>query len=323
MKSVLVSIVTHNSSTTIAECLQSLLAQTCRDFHVVIADNASGDDTVAKIRRCDVEVLKNSSNLGFCVAHNQVVEQFPSDYVLVLNPDLQLAPDFLEELLSGIGRSKSIGTACGKLLRLRNGERTNLVDSAGIILLRNQRHLDRGAGETDSGQYDAPGFVFGATGAAVLYRRTFLEDVRESTGFFDSNFFAFREDADLSWRGQWLGWKCLYWPPAVGWHERRVTPERRRHLPPEINYHSVKNRFLMRIKNLDRKSYGRHFLSITLRDIGILSYLLFRERTSLPAFTFVAKHYREYMTLRHQLMRRRRAAPDQVGAWFTKKIEPL
>ncbi|HEY3130456.1 MAG TPA: glycosyltransferase family 2 protein [Acidobacteriota bacterium] len=323
MKSVLVSIVTYNSSTTIAGCLESLQAQTCRDFLVVIADNASADDTIEKIQRFEAEVLKNRSNLGFCVAHNQVIERFPSDYILVLNPDLQLAPAFLEQLLSGIGRNEAIGTACGKLLRLRNGERTSIVDCAGMVLRPNQRHLDRGAGEIDHGQYDAPGFVFGATGAAVLYRRTFLEDVRQSTGFFDSNFFAFREDADLSWRGQWLGWKCLYWPAAVGWHKRRVTPERRRRLPPEINYHSVKNRFLMRIKNLDGKNYARHFASITLRDIAVAGYTLLLEWSSLPAFAFVARHYRKYRILRRELMQRRRATPNQVGEWFMKEIELL
>ncbi|HEV8132170.1 MAG TPA: glycosyltransferase family 2 protein [Acidobacteriota bacterium] len=323
MPSVLVSIVTYNSAAHVTRCLQSLLGQKYTDFQVVVADNASQDETIKAVRKFDVALLVNPSNLGFCTAHNRVIQQFQSDYVLVLNPDVQLAPDFLRELVSAVKRDANIGTVCGKLLRLQRGNHANVIDSAGMVLRRNQRHLDRGAGKIDTGQYDTAGFVFGASGAAALYCREFVEDVRCGGDFFDSNFFAFREDADLSWRAQWLGWKCLYWPAAVAWHERRVTPERRRHLPPEINYHSVKNRFLMRIKNLDGRNYLRHFLPITVRDFGIFAYVLSREQSSLPAFSFVLKHYGEYYQLRKELKRRRRVDSRIAGRWFEKEIEPL
>ena len=82
-----------------------------------------------------------------------------------------------------------------------------------------------------------------------MFRRPFVEAVSVDGEFFDEDFFAFREDADLAWRAQLMGWKCLYVPSAVAWHVRRVTPERREQLPHEINWHSVKNRFLMRGKN--------------------------------------------------------------------------
>ena len=93
------------------------------------------------------------------------------------------------------------------------------------------RHLDRGGEERDSGQYDRAQWVFGATGAAAMFRRSFVEAVSVNGQFFDEEFFSYREDADLAWRGQLMGWKCLYEPSAVAWHVRRVTPERRESLP--------------------------------------------------------------------------------------------
>ena len=93
-----------------------------------------------------------------------------------------------------------------------------------------------------------------------------LQDIADESQYFDENFFAYREDADLAWRAQWLGWSCLYIPEATGYHIRRVLPERRAGLPDAINMHSFKNRFLLRIKNMDFGTYSRFFIPITLRD---------------------------------------------------------
>ena len=87
------------------------------------------------------------------------------------------------------------------------------------------------------------------SGAAGFYRRAALESARISTGYFDSDFFLYREDADLAWRLPKLGWRCLYVPAAVACHRRRNLPERRRRMSALANMHSVKNRFLLRINN--------------------------------------------------------------------------
>ncbi len=79
-----------------------------------------------------------------------------------------------------------------------------------------------------------------------------IEDISIQGEFFDPDFFVYREDADVAWRAQLMGWRCIYTPLARGYHVRNVLPGNRRALPPEINMHSVKNRFLMRIKNMTR-----------------------------------------------------------------------
>ena len=150
-----------------------------------------------------------------------------------------------------------IGTVCGKLLTMTSHfeipERP-VVDSTGIYFNPMLRHLDRGSQEVDNGEYLQYEFVFGATAAAALYRRAMIDDISLDGEFFDSDFFVYREDADVAWRAQLMGWKCLYAPYARGYHVRKVLPGNRRALPPEINMHSVKNRFLMRIKNISPRS---------------------------------------------------------------------
>ena len=90
-----------------------------------------------------------------------------------------------------------------------------------------------------------------------------IDDISIQGEFFDPDFFVYREDADVAWRAQLMGWRCLYTPLARGYHVRNVLPGNRRALPPEINMHSVKNRFLMRIKNMTPDLYRRNWLSIT------------------------------------------------------------
>ena len=128
------------------------------------------------------------------------------------------------------------------------------MDSTGIYFTPMLRHLDRGSQEVDNGHYLNYEYVFGATAAAALYRREMIEDISMDGEFFDSDFFVYREDADVAWRAQLLGWRCLYTPHARGYHVRNVLPGNRRALPAEINMHSVKNRFLMRIKNMTGRS---------------------------------------------------------------------
>ena len=142
---------------------------------------------------------------------------------------------------------------CGKLLTMTSHfeiPAKPVVDSTGIYFNPMLRHLDRGSQEVDNGHYLQYEYVFGATAAAALYRRAMIEDISLDGEFFDSDFFVYREDADVAWRAQLMGWKCLYAPYARGYHVRKVLPGNRRALPPEINMHSVKNRFLMRIKNI-------------------------------------------------------------------------
>jgi GT2 family glycosyltransferase len=194
-----------------------------------------------------------------------------------------------------------------------------VIDSTGIYFVRNLRHFDRGSEELDQGQYDQCAYVFGATGAAALYRRKMIEDVSINQEFFDEDFFAFREDADLSWRAQLMGWKCLYVPAAVAWHVRRVTATRWDQLPLVINWHSAKNRFLMRAKNISGRLYARLVFPVTLRDLQILAYCLLRDRRYLSALAYAWKHRDTLKDKRRQVQARRRVPDWELARWFSNR----
>jgi GT2 family glycosyltransferase len=187
------------------------------------------------------------------------------------------------------------------------------------------RHFDRGWHEPDGNRFEHPQYVFGASAAAALYRRQMIEDISVDGDLFDPDFFAYREDADVAWRAQLLGWRCIYTPTAVAYHVRTVTPGSRRRVPAIINMHSVKNRFLMRIKNATPDLYRRYWLPMTARDLVVVGGCLLAEPRSLVAFWQVVKGFRRVLRQRRLIMSRRRASDEVLARWFSFQpaAEPL
>ncbi len=322
-----VLICTFNSCRVLPACLRALEQQSCGPLEIVIVDNASGDGTrdfLARLQPPKYQVILNESNMGFAAAQNQAIRKARGQWLCSLNADVVLSPDFFSQLLRAAELDEGAGVLCGKLLRWNPGgepEFSSRLDSTGIYFTPSLRHFDRGGEEDDRGQYQQMQYVFGATGAAAFYRRALVEDVSVEGEFFDEDFFAYREDADLAWRAQLLGWKCLYVPAAVGWHERRVTPERFWQLPLLINWHSVRNRFLMRLKNATLGTCLRLFLPVTFRDLTIIGYCVLADRRFLSAFAFVWRNRQRTLRKRRIIQARRRVREAEIRSWFRDRPE--
>ena len=317
-----VTIVTYNSGRFIKRCLESVLAQEYPNTEILVIDNASTDGTLDILEQFEdrCQIVYNSENIGFAAAQNQAIQLSGGEWVLTLNPDVLLLPNFIQALVEAGHIDPKVGTVCGKLLTILASfdlPEKQLVDSTGIYFTPMLRHLDRGSQEVDNGHYLNYEYVFGATAAAALYRRKMIEDISIGDEFFDPDFFVYREDADVAWRAQLFGWRCIYTPHSRGYHVRNVLPGNRRALPPAINMHSVKNRFLMRIKNMTGDLYRRNWLSITARDLVVLGCCLVREHSSLKAFWYVAGNWRRVMLKRQEIMKRRRVNDEYIASWFS------
>jgi len=318
---VLVSIVTFNDAAWLAACLESVFAQSV-PVQVTVFDNDSVDSSREVAQRFPVKLVASPQNLGFSVAHNRNILSEDSPYVLVLNPDTILDSSFVEALLAVFRDVRRAGMAGGKLRRLdpAGGVATKaglpVLDSTGVYFTPAQRHFDRGSDEPDAGQYEKRQLMFGITGAAVLYSREMVEDIRDGDEVFDEDFFAYREDVDLAWRAQLRGWKAVYEPAARGLHRRSVLPANRRAVSAVLNRHSLKNRYLMRIKNIDSAVRRRCFPYMWLRDAGILAYALLKERSSLPAYAEVRKLRPRFEKKRAFVQSRRTVPPAEMAKWF-------
>ncbi len=316
-----VTIVTYDSGRFIKRCLESVLEQRYPLKEVIVVDNASTDGTIDILEQFEgrCQIYYNEENVGFAAAQNQAIKLSNGDWVLTLNPDVLLLPNFIQAMVDAGQFDSAIGSVCGKLLTMSAHFEipdNPVVDSTGIYFNPMLRHLDRGSQEVDNGHFLQYEFVFGATAAAALYRRAMIDDVSVGGEFFDTDFFVYREDADVAWRAQLLGWKCLYVPYARGYHVRKALPGNRRALPPEINMHSVKNRFLMRIKNITPHLYLRNLFSITARDFLVVMCCLLWEHSSLKAFWLLARNLKSVISKRRIVQERKRVSDEYMAAWF-------
>lgn len=298
-----VVLVTWNSAQYLRRCLDGFRRQTHRAVELVAIDNASSDDTLS-ILEADT-LIRNHTNRGFSAAVNQGIAVARGEYVLLLNPDCFLEAEYIERLVAALERMPDAGSATGMLIR---ADGSDAIDTCGIRMTRTGRHLDI--------DVRVDGEVFGVSGAAAMHRMSFLRDVAIDGEVLDEDFFAYREDADLAWRGRLFGWRAWCEPRAVAYHVRRVTPEARRALPADINMHSVKNRFLLRIKNEGAYLALRNAPFELARDLVVLLAALTIERTSLPAFSWLWRNRACVIAKRRAIQQRRKVSDRELARWF-------
>jgi GT2 family glycosyltransferase len=315
---VTVGLVTWNSAPHLPACLEALADQRYRRLELVVVDNASSDDSLSLVaaRWPAAAVKRNSVNEGFSAAHNRAIRQSSGVYYLALNPDVVLDPYYLARLVESLERGPQHGSAGGKLWQTPSPGGPKRIDTAGLYLGRNRRQLLRGRDEIDRGQYDQPAEVFGVDGAAPLYRRAMLDDVAERGEIFDPAFFAYKEDVDLAWRARHLGWSAWYEPAAQAYHARAFKPGTRGPGDRDRRRYSVRNRYLLLIKNETMVGLKRDWLPILAYDVGIIGYLLLREPSSLRAFWDLVRLWPGMLKKRRALMQRSRVAPAELLTWF-------
>ncbi len=321
---VTVVLITWNSAPYLPRCLDGIAGQSWRDLELIHIDNGSGDGSPSRVRERfpSCTQILNGENRGFSAAVNQAARLAKGDFLLLCNPDAYLAADYASRLVEALQNAgPSFGMATGKLLRARGHaiEPTGAIDSLGIRMTRSGRHLDIDA-------LPVPGYplsparplceVFGVSGAAGMYTKEFINDVTINGEFLDEDFFVYREDADVAWRGRLFGWRAVADPEAVAYHVRLVTPAARRSLPAAINMHSVKNRFLLRLKNEGLYLALRNAPFEIGRDLLVLGAVTTVERSSLPALKWLWKNRKRIREKRRSVQQRRRVSDRQLARWF-------
>lgn len=285
-----VHVVTYNSAATLETCLKAVQAQSYQDLTVLVIDNASQDDSAEIARRMGVQVNVNAENVGYAAAHNQAIDATESDYVLTLNPDVQLQPDFLREMVTALDANPQLGSAAGCLMRVEAlGAAPTHLDGVGLMMTRSRRQRLIGEGLPVEQRPTEALPIFGPDGAAAFYRRAMLDDIRVMGEVFDTDFFMHKEDVDVCWRAQLRGWQALYVPGAVAQHVRGFRPGQRQRVSPYMRFLGVRNRYLLLLKNEIPAEFWRDAPAIVAYDLGIFAYVLLREPRSLRSYWSVLR----------------------------------
>src|SRR3990167_2777272 len=311
-----VIIINRNGRKFLNGCIDSVKIQSHNKIEMILIDNASTDESLTFVRHNykDLTIIANSNNEGYSKAANTGIVKSKGEFILILNPDVVLEPNYIESCLISIKKDSKIGSVSGKLLRFRTDDNHDYIDSTGLILCQNiRRPLDRGQNQRDNGQYNKEEYIFGVNGAAPFYRRVMLEDVKIVDEYFDEEFFAYYEDVDLAWRAQLLGWKCYYTPFAVAYHYRS-------YLKSEVGntgkLHAVKNRYLLYLKNEFIVSFLKHLpANLLVETIRLLRYFL-RERDVLTGVKSVYLYILPTLKKRAFIMKKIRVNRKYMESWY-------
>jgi GT2 family glycosyltransferase len=211
-------IVNWNGAQHLPVCLNALRAQTYRHFEIIIADNASHDESLALLARDypEVKVVALSKNLGFTGGNNAGICAAQGEFIVLLNNDTEADPHWLEEISAAFERHPEAGMVASKMKLF---DRRDTFHAAGDFYRLDGMPGNRGVWEIDRGQYDREEYVFSACGGSAAYRRSMLDQI----GLLDEDFFYSCEDIDLAWRAQLAGWKCVYAPKALVYHKLSAT----------------------------------------------------------------------------------------------------
>lgn len=237
-----VLIVNWNGLAHLADCLDSLAAQTFRDFEVILVDNGSKDGSVEFVRGRYpwVYLIPLPENTGFATGNNLGFQQARGDCIVALNNDTRVAPDWLEVLLRVADARPGVGMVASRVCSFFDPD---LIDSIGMDVcadgmargrFRNRRWSQLRLPEVDE--------ILIPSACAALYKREMLAE----TGFFDDDFFAYAEDVDLGLRGRLAGWEAVAATGAVVYHKYSQTSGS---LSPFKVYLVERNHYWVALKN--------------------------------------------------------------------------
>ena len=230
-----------NGKKFLAECIDSLKAQTFNDFETILVDNGSTDGSqefVAGRYGDSIRVIRSSKNLGYTGGNNIGIRSARGRYIVLLNNDTKVEPTWLEELVKGIGPDPRVGMWASKIYSYF---RKNQIEAVGELIYWDGLNRARGQYEQDRGQYEKVEEIFFPPGCGGMFRKAVFEEI----GLFDEDFFAYGDDAEIGIRARLAGWSCYYIPKAILYHKNSGSTGQ---YSPFKAFYVERNRFWITIK---------------------------------------------------------------------------
>lgn len=290
-----IQIVTWQSAAVIDACLASLAAQTSRAFEVIVVDNASTDESADRVESWRphlpaLTVVREAVNQGFCGGQNRALARATGDWILFLNPDVELPPQFVADALRVCERVPPGVGAVAPCIFLPDGR----LDSTGLAMDRFRRAYDRDRGAPAARRMLASRSVLGCTGAAALLRRAMLDDIAIDGVALDEALFAYYDDLDVAWRATLGGWTCQYEPALLAVHRRGARNSVRGVAGrPTRTYDqvlSVRNRLLVMARCDRRRDVAGALLWLVPFELARVGYLAVRSPRVLIAYVEALRH---------------------------------
>jgi GT2 family glycosyltransferase len=298
-----VVIINFNGRKYLEKFLPSVLAGTYSSLEVIVADNASTDESLAFLRQFypSVRIIELSVNYGYAAGYNEALKEVKSDYYVLLNSDVEVTPGWIEPVIELMEKDKQIGACQPKILSYHQRNQFEYAGGAGGWIDCLGYPFARGRifdiCEVDSGQYNDIEKIFWASGAALFVRAELFHLARG----FDTYFFAHMEEIDFCWRLQLMGYGIYACPTSVVYHvgggtlpkgnERKVFLNFRnnmimlaKNLPKRQSFWKIPLRILMDFISAFKSLFAGqfvYFVAVGEAHLAFFKWLLFKRRNSV------------------------------------------
>lgn len=307
-----VIVVNWNDLHHLKRCLPSLARQNYPNCEVLVVDNGSIDGSVEFIEQefPEVKVIKNGQNLGYAGANNVGFKLAKGEFIAVLNPDTEVDPDWLRELIVALQEEPQAGLATPKILLMDHPERINTCgNEISFTGLAYCRGLDQPAD-----MYQEREIISAVSGAAFVIKRSVLERI----GGFDEIFFIYYEETDLSLRAMLAGYACLYIPTSVVYHQYAFQ------FSPRKVFMQERNRLISLLKTLRWRSFFALLPSLWLAELLAWGYSVINGpehvRNKFRSYIWLIYNHRQISDARRAVQELRQVDDRVILSRFSHRL---
>lgn len=317
---VAVVILNYNTRRHLEQYLPSVV-QNSAGARIIVADNGSPDDSIEFLEKNypQVELIDLKQNWGFAEGYNRALQQVNAEIYVILNSDVEVAPNWLEPVLAAMDKDPKMAIAQPKILAWESGNTPpytfeyagasgGWIDSLGYPFCRGRIFSRR---EIDNGQYDAPQECFWAAGAAFFIRA----DLYHAFGGFDGDYFAHNEEIDLCWRLKRAGYSVWCIPQSTVWHLGGGTLE---YENPRKVFLNFRNSLFSLLKN---ESWGKLLWLIPARFLlDGLAGVRFAAKGQFKAISAIVRAHFSFYNHFSDTLRKRKAVMQIIEK---QRINPV
>jgi GT2 family glycosyltransferase len=334
-----INLAVFNGEKFIPHLLKSINEQTFTDVEINLWDNNSSDATVALTEKLcpQCKIYRHEENIGFWAAQEKMFDLSQGE-IIICPTDVILDKDFVARAVATMAEDEKIGAIQAKIYQMEfyNQDEpilTKIIDTIGFKIFKSRKLINEGHGENDSGQFNQSKEIFGVEGAVPIFRKKAIDDCRIEGHFVDLDYrveaISYGDDFDFSWRMHLLGWKQIYEPQIIAYHDRSTTKGYSKKATDYLKRVSARKRIDINKRRLDwvnsrltilKNDYMINILEdlprILAREIAVLVYsLIFEPGVLKGIFIFISK-FNKMLAKRKLIMARASVSPREMRKFF-------
>ncbi len=336
-----INLVVMNGKKFIRYSLDSIKKQTypSQFIEVNILDNGSTDATKNIIRKefPEFNLIENNQNIGFWAGQEKLLNQSRGEIIIAMT-DVILDADFIKNSARIFDKDPRIGAIQAKIYQMNLCDMpspifTDIIDTTGFFIFKSRRLVNLGHGDTDKGQFSNQKEIFAVEGAVPIFRKTALEDCKIEGKIIDPDFrtgsLGYGDDLDLAWRMRLFGWKEIFAPDVIAYHDRSTTKNIKKHWLDYFTRIRQRSQISIQKRRLDwrnirftiiKNDYIINLLKdlpqIIIREAMVLIYSILFEPKVLFEIPIFLKLIPKMIRKRKIIMRKAKVSPKEIRKWF-------